>query len=626
MSARFEVNVSRATIRVPMLIAAVILAGAVTAAAADKDKWVEVNSDHFLVVSNDGAGTARRMARAFEEVRAAAETWFNAELSNHRPVVIVAVKNEATMNALTPGYTDGSTDPSPKRPLSLRVSAIDREYILVRADVEAVGLNVNPRLAAYAAYMSLTLDSAFKDRLPLWLSRGIPLVLANTIVREKEVQFARPIPEFVRRFAQQPRWSLPDLFKIDRSSPYSKQLPSSMYFESQCWALVHYLMFRGQGTQREAFASAMQLILQGVSSDEAVRRIFGDLGTLEKAYIDYVSTGRFPFVTVKTRTDLPDAKLPVRDLAAAESAALHAGVLLGRGRAADALSLIAAARQANAADLTALHEIEGHAARMAKDPTRARQAFERAVALGSKNFSVYYALASERWTPQASPATFAEIETLVRRAIVLDDTFAPAHMLLAATLARLNQFDAALPVVTRAVALEPADLTARLMQMDVLARLSRRDDAMAAGREALKVAATDEERRNVQQRLDALAAPSPAIGRALQAIAEAPPPPPPPPPPHPVRVGGDIKPPAQLKKVEPIYPPIAQSARVQGIVMLQATIGPDGRVADAQVLRSIPLLDQAAIDAVRQWEFAPTIVDGAAVAVTMSVVVQFSLK
>jgi protein TonB len=64
---------------------------------------------------------------------------------------------------------------------------------------------------------------------------------------------------------------------------------------------------------------------------------------------------------------------------------------------------------------------------------------------------------------------------------------------------------------------------------------------------------------------------------------------------------------------------------VQGVVTLEATIGPDGRVQDARVLRSIPLLDQAALDAVKQWEFTPTLVDGKTVPVISAVTVNFSL-
>jgi protein TonB len=93
-----------------------------------------------------------------------------------------------------------------------------------------------------------------------------------------------------------------------------------------------------------------------------------------------------------------------------------------------------------------------------------------------------------------------------------------------------------------------------------------------------------------------------------------------------VRVGGNIRAPQKTRHVNPTYPPIAQSARVQGIVIIEATIGPNGRVQEAKVLRSIPLLDQSALDAVRQWEFTPTLLNGVPVPVIMTVTVQFTLQ
>jgi TonB family protein len=94
---------------------------------------------------------------------------------------------------------------------------------------------------------------------------------------------------------------------------------------------------------------------------------------------------------------------------------------------------------------------------------------------------------------------------------------------------------------------------------------------------------------------------------------------------QPVRVGGAIKAPIQISKVQPVYPPIALSARVSGVVILEAVIGADGRVSNAMVLRSIPLLDQAAVDAVRQWVYTPTLLNGAPVPVIMTVTVAFTL-
>ena len=81
-----------------------------------------------------------------------------------------------------------------------------------------------------------------------------------------------------------------------------------------------------------------------------------------------------------------------------------------------------------------------------------------------------------------------------------------------------------------------------------------------------------------------------------------------------------------MRDVRPVYPPIAQSARVSGMVIIEATIGADGRVKDAKVLRSIPLLDQAALDAVKQWTFTPTLLNGVPVPVIMTVTVNFTLQ
>jgi protein TonB len=99
-----------------------------------------------------------------------------------------------------------------------------------------------------------------------------------------------------------------------------------------------------------------------------------------------------------------------------------------------------------------------------------------------------------------------------------------------------------------------------------------------------------------------------------------------PPPVQAVRVGGQIKEPKKLKNVNPTYPDIAKQARVQGVVILECTISPQGKVTDVKVLRSIPLLDQAAMEAVKQWVYTPTLLNGVPVPVIMTVTVNFKLS
>ena len=92
------------------------------------------------------------------------------------------------------------------------------------------------------------------------------------------------------------------------------------------------------------------------------------------------------------------------------------------------------------------------------------------------------------------------------------------------------------------------------------------------------------------------------------------------------RAGGNIRPPTKVRHVPPVYPPIAQQNKIKGTVILEAVIAENGRVRDVRVLRSVPLLDQAAVDAVRQWHFTPTLLNGEAVPVVMTVTVRFELQ
>ena len=92
-----------------------------------------------------------------------------------------------------------------------------------------------------------------------------------------------------------------------------------------------------------------------------------------------------------------------------------------------------------------------------------------------------------------------------------------------------------------------------------------------------------------------------------------------------VRCKDGIEPPKLVKMVEPVYPEIARQAQVEGVVILEATTDKDGNVAAVRILRSIPLLDQPAIEAVRQWKYEPLIVDGKRRKAIFTVTARFAL-
>ncbi len=95
----------------------------------------------------------------------------------------------------------------------------------------------------------------------------------------------------------------------------------------------------------------------------------------------------------------------------------------------------------------------------------------------------------------------------------------------------------------------------------------------------------------------------------------------------PIRVGGQIKEPRKTREVKPVYPEIARKARIEGVVILEITVSKQGKVRDVKVLRGLAMgLTEAAVDAVKQWEYEPSTLNGRPVEVLVTVTVRFNLQ
>jgi hypothetical protein len=154
------------------VVVAVLIAGPLQLAVSAQRSWVEVTSPHFTVVSDDGERAARAIAWQFEQIRSAMQVvWSWARVDTARPILVFALKDEASMKALAPRFweqTDGV------RPESVFVEGVDRYHIALRSDVKASDREgINPYMNAYWSYVALVLDSSFERDLPLWLQRGL---------------------------------------------------------------------------------------------------------------------------------------------------------------------------------------------------------------------------------------------------------------------------------------------------------------------------------------------------------------------------------------------------------------------------------------------------------------------
>jgi protein TonB len=122
------------------------------------------------------------------------------------------------------------------------------------------------------------------------------------------------------------------------------------------------------------------------------------------------------------------------------------------------------------------------------------------------------------------------------------------------------------------------------------------------------------------------------IGGIIGSVPTAAPPPPPPPvkekpaTPQRIRVGGNVQAANLVRKITPVYPPLAKQARVQGTVRFTAVISKDGTIQQLQLVSGHPLLVQAAQDAVKQWLYKPTLLNGEPVEVVTQIDVNFTLS
>ena len=287
---------------------------------------------------------------------------------------------------------------------------------------------------------------------------------------------------------------------------------------------------------------------------------------------------------------------------------------------------------------------------------------------------------------QAGRGAIADAESTLLRARQLAPSDIAVHRALAVVYAQSGRFDRAVATLEHAASLQPANpegyhvlgtfyfeksRDATLSSADRLAYVARglaaEDRALDGNPDYLEALVY----KNLLLRIQATLEPDPARQESLVTQADAlraralqvrdrradaagrppgdaanrppvpapPPPPPPPPPPEGIAradaapaygrtsytVAGAVSPPATLKEVRPVYPPVALNAGIEGTVILEATLDGKGRVSDVRIVQSAPLFDQSAIDAVKLWEFEPRR-DASAAPLVITVTVQYKAQ
>jgi tetratricopeptide (TPR) repeat protein len=450
-----------------------VLAAAVPAPLSAADRWIEVKSANVTGVASTNAGMARTQAWQLEQIRSAIKAvWPWAKVDLERPLLVLAVGNEQDMRALLPKYWETRNS---VRPASLMVSSPDHSLLAIRADLRAEGqANVNPHRTTYFSYVTLILDNSLDADLPPWLARGLAEVLSNTIVRDDGVLVGAPIEENLRYIAERGRLRPAELVRMKRNDPQLSTADGLGRFDAQSWALVHMLMFDKSGARAKALNQYFQLLAGGTDAEKAFQEALGTPEALEADYNMYLTKNVFTFRQLNSDVTVKREGFTQRDVSASEAAALSSLLYTATNRPVEARAAFAEARKGDAAAET--YAAEGLLLEREGKLEDAKQAYEQAVAAGSKSPYAHYRLATLRWTPSPSQDTLKGIDQLLAKATSLNTRHADAYAMLGEVRSLLGD-ENSLGLAIRAAQLQPRDAGHRLVVARIQMRQKRYDDA-----------------------------------------------------------------------------------------------------------------------------------------------------
>jgi len=467
------------------LLLAILLSTALALAGDKPEKWLQVRSPHFVIVSNSSEKQARHVADQFERMRSVFQTLFpKLQIDPGTPIIVLAIKDEKDFRALEP---EAYLAKGQLKLGGLFLRTPDKNYVLMRLDAEGD----HPYAVVYHEYTHLLLSKA--DRMPLWLNEGLAEFYQNTEIHEKEVALGQPSPENLELLRQNRLLPLTTLFTVDHQSPYYHEENKGSIFYAESWALTYYLFHKGFHDKTQSLTDYAQLLAQNVDAVTAAGRAFGDLKQLQSAVDVFVRQGNYEYFKLATTTEVDDSSFQARALSAAEADAVRADFLAYNQRTADAQVLLDRILQEDPNNVSA-RETKGYLAFRQGNQDEARNWYGQAVKLDSQSFLAHYYFAVMSMNGTVEPADEAQIESSLRASIKLNPSFAPSYSTLSVFLGMHHRnLEEARMMALSAIQLEPENLSYRMNAANLLLQMERGKDAATVIRNALHLAKSPQE-------------------------------------------------------------------------------------------------------------------------------------
>jgi tetratricopeptide (TPR) repeat protein len=465
-----------------------------SASARDSvDHWVELRSQHFVVITDSNEKQARRVADQFERMRAVFQLLMPAASDNAgSPIVVLAVKDKKGFQSLEPEayLAKGQLDL-----VGYFLRAPDKNYIIARLDAQGD----HPFATVYHEYTHYMLRNT-SEWIPLWMNEGLAEFYQNTELRDKDVLLGEANVDDIMYLRENRLLPLTTLLKVDQSSPYYHDEQKGSVFYAESWALMHYLEITDAQKNTAHLQEYAKLLIKKEDPVIAAKQAFGDLKQLEMALYRYISQGQFMMFKMNRAIAVDESAFQVRPLDTADANAIRADVLVYNGRSKDAQVLLESTLRDDPKNALA-HETMGYLKFREGDREAAKKWYGEAVGLDSQSYLAHYYYATMS-VGVSGEGQDPAIESSLRTCIKLNPQFAPAYDALALYTARdPAKTTEAHMLNVQAVMLEPDNVNYRLNTAAVLMNSQRYAEALSVLRTASHVARTPNEVIAVQMRI-----------------------------------------------------------------------------------------------------------------------------
>ncbi len=458
-----------------------------TLCTAGEEIWTEVQSPHFIVISNSSVKQARRTARLFEQFRLLIQTvMVDSQVDPATPLTVFAAKDEKTFQAL---LADERQEKGAAKKAGLFLSGPERQLVVVRLDAPPD----QTYHVIYHEYVHMITDLNY-GKLPLWLSEGLAEFFACSELSDDLAFVGKAQSEAIGTLRSMPLIPLSTLMSATHESPYYRQQEKTSQFYLQSWILVHYLIVGDNRAHSKKLTAFIAMVRNGVDEQDAAKRAFGDLKALESALTNYIQLPTQAYFEVPANLETKGDQYKARALSAAESLALRGELLAFRNKTDKAKAALGQALQLDPRNARA-NEAMGQLFLRLDNREEARKYFAAAADLNSEscmaNFYAAQAITLQNGDPDLA-------ERYLRKAVTVNPEFAPAYGELSQLLRRKSKHVEALQFAKKAESLQPGILVHKINIAAILAAMDQIDEAYEYGRHIAAIAREENDRKQAE--------------------------------------------------------------------------------------------------------------------------------